>query len=170
MSHDPYNTPSQTKTSDPCTSPAASDETHVQTDSDDEKNERWDDDDENDDVVCNPPSDAPSNDEMSQDKNLKKNSSSSFWELPDKDEARDLRAQSFKQFGNLGNFGLFLIVALIFGYVIGRALDTFFGTKPIFTVFWIVCASIASIREFVRSIKAAKNIPHANDKNDAKVD
>lgn len=165
MSHDPNNTLSQTKASDTINSPVSSDAPDVQNFDDDEKNELWDDDDENDIVACDAPSEASSTADMSQDKNQKKTpASSSFWELPDKDAARDLRAQSFKQFGVLGNFGLFLIVALIFGYVIGRALDTFFGTKPIFTVFWIMCASIASIREFVRSIKAAKNIPNANEK------
>ena len=59
---------------------------------------------------------------------------------------------------SVGNFGLFLLIAIIFGYFIGNALDSFFGTKPVFAVFWVVCAVIASIRELWRSIHKAKRL------------
>ena len=74
------------------------------------------------------------------------------------EEDRKLRAQSYKIAANLGNFGMFLIIALIFGYVIGRWMDGFFGTKPVFMVFWICCAVAASILELVKNIKKAQKL------------
>ena len=74
------------------------------------------------------------------------------------EEDKKLKAQSYKIAANLGNFGMFLIIALIFGYVIGRWMDGFFGTKPVFEVFWICCAVAASILELVKNIKKAQKL------------
>ena len=80
------------------------------------------------------------------------------WHSGDKAESKEVRAESFRLMASVGNFGLFLLIAIIFGYFIGNALDSFFGTKPVFTVFWVVCAVIASIRELWRSIHKAKRL------------
>ena len=80
------------------------------------------------------------------------------WHSGDKAESKEVRAESFRLMASVGNFGLFLLIAIIFGYFIGNALDSFFGTKPVFTVFWVVCAVIASIRELWRSIHNAKRL------------
>lgn len=80
------------------------------------------------------------------------------WHSGDKAESKEVRAESFRLMASVGNFGLFLLIAIIFGYFIGNALDSFFGTKPVFTVFWVVCAVIASIRELWRSIRKAKRL------------
>ena len=80
------------------------------------------------------------------------------WHSGDKAESKEVRAESFRLMASVGNFGLFLLIAIIFGYVIGDALGVFFGTNPVFTVFWVVCAVIASIRELWRSIHKAKRL------------
>ena len=80
------------------------------------------------------------------------------WHSGDKAESKEVRAESFRLMASVGNFGLFLLIAIIFGYFIGNALDSFFGTKPVFTVFWVVCAVIASIRKLWRSIHKAKRL------------
>ena len=80
------------------------------------------------------------------------------WHSGDKAESKEVRAESFRLMASVGNFGLFLLIAIIFGYFIGNALDSFFGTKPVFAVFWVVCAVIASIRELWRSIHKAKRL------------
>ena len=80
------------------------------------------------------------------------------WHSGDKAESKEVRAESFRLMASVGNFGLFLLIAIIFGYFIGNALASFFGTKPVFTVFWVVCAVIASIRELWRSIHKAKRL------------
>lgn len=82
-------------------------------------------------------------------KNVKKN---------DEEEDKKIRAESYKIFGRFGNFGLFLVIALVFAYFIGDFCDRFFGTKPILTVFWLVCAVLASFKEVWRSISAARAI------------
>ena len=74
------------------------------------------------------------------------------------EEDRKLRAQSIKTASNVGNFGMFLIIAVIFGYVIGRWMDGFFGTKPVFIIFWVCCGVAASILELVKNIQKAKNL------------
>lgn len=76
----------------------------------------------------------------------------------DKMESKKVRAESFRLMASVGNFGLFLLLAIIFGYFIGNGLDSFFGTKPVFTVFWVVCAVIASIRELWRSVHRARQL------------
>ena len=80
------------------------------------------------------------------------------WHSGDKAESKEVRAESFRLMASVGNFGLFLLIAIIVGYLIGNAFDAFFGTKPVFTVFWVVCAVIASIRELWRSIHKAKRL------------
>ena len=76
----------------------------------------------------------------------------------EKEADRKLRAESYKIMARVGNFGLFLVIAVIFGWFIGNAMDKFFGTKPVFIVFWIVAAVASSILELVRSVKAAKKL------------
>lgn len=80
----------------------------------------------------------------------------------EKKEAESVRAESLNILGKVGNFGLFLLIAIIFGYFIGDLLDSFFGTKPVFAVFWIGCAVIASFRELWRSVREAKRIGDGN--------
>lgn len=80
------------------------------------------------------------------------------WHSADKTESKKVRAESFRLMASIGNFGLFLLLAIIFGYFIGNGLDSFFGTKPVFTVFWVVCAVIASIRELWRSVHKARQL------------
>ncbi len=80
----------------------------------------------------------------------------------EKKEADRVRAESLNILGKVGNFGLFLLIAIIFGYFIGDQLDSFFGTKPVFAVFWIGCAVIASFRELWRSVREAKRIGDGN--------
>ncbi len=69
-----------------------------------------------------------------------------------------LKSESLKTAAGWGNFGLFLLLAVIFGYFIGHVLDGFFGTKPIFTIFWVCCGVAAAVRELVRTIKAASKL------------
>lgn len=69
------------------------------------------------------------------------------------EEDKRIRAQSLRQASSLGNFGLFLFFAVVFGYVIGRWMDGFFGTKPVFVIFWVVCGIAAAILDFVKSIR-----------------
>ena len=69
-----------------------------------------------------------------------------------------LKTESLKTAAGWGNFGLFLLLAVIFGYFIGNALDGFLGTKPVLTVFWVCCGVAAAVRELVRSIKAASKL------------
>ncbi len=76
----------------------------------------------------------------------------------EKEADRKLRSESYKIMARFGNFGLFLIIAVVFGWFIGSAMDKLFGTNPVFTVFWIVAAVAASILEVVRSVKAAKKL------------
>ena len=81
----------------------------------------------------------------------------------EKEADRKLKADSLKIAANLGNFGIFLVLAVLFGYFIGHALDGFFGTKPILTVFWVCCGVIAAVRELVKNIKAAGKLSEDND-------
>ena len=74
------------------------------------------------------------------------------------DEDKKVRAESMKILTNVGNFGLFLLITLVFGYYIGKWCDKMFGTKPVFTVIWIGFAVAASIRELYRNIKAAQKL------------
>lgn len=76
----------------------------------------------------------------------------------EKEADKKLRAESMKIMASVGNFGIFLILAVLFSYFIGNALDSFFGTKPVFTVFWILCGIAASIRELVSNIKKAMKL------------
>ena len=69
-----------------------------------------------------------------------------------------LKSESLKTAAGWGNFGLFLLLAVIFGYFIGHALDGIFGTKPILTIFWVCCGIAAAVRELVRTIKAASKL------------
>ena len=81
----------------------------------------------------------------------------------EKEADRKLKADSLKIAASLGNFGLFLVLAVLFGYFIGHALDGFFGTKPILTIFWVCCGVAAAVRELVKNIKAAGKL--SEDKN-----
>lgn len=76
----------------------------------------------------------------------------------EKEKERKLLADSRNLAANVGNFGIFLILAVIVGYFIGQFLDDLFGTKPVMTVFWIVCGVAASIQELVRNIKTAAKL------------
>ena len=89
--------------------------------------------------------------------NETENSVAEVSEDPDSDDAR-IRAQSLKQAASLGNFGMFLILAVVIGYVIGRWLDGVFGTKPFFAVFWIVCGVISAILDLAKNIKKASKL------------
>ena len=74
------------------------------------------------------------------------------------EEDKKLKAQSLRQAGDLGSFGLFLLIAVIFSYFIGNWMDGVFNTKPVFTIFWICCGIAASVREMVRNIKKAQKM------------
>lgn len=76
----------------------------------------------------------------------------------EKEADKKIRAESMRIMASLGNFGIFLILAVLFSYVIGNAMDKFFDTKPIFTIFWIVCGVLSSIRELVRNIRKAMKL------------
>lgn len=69
-------------------------------------------------------------------------------------ESRNLAA-------NIGNFGLFLLLAVVAGYFIGNFIDEFLGTKPVFTVFWVVCGIAASVKELMANLKAAQKLADA---------
>ncbi len=90
-------------------------------------------------------------------------------EEADEEADKKLRSESYKIMAEVGNFGLFLVIALIFTYVIGRWMDNLFGTKPVFTIFWIVCGIASSIMELAKSLKKAKKLAE-DDKTDAKTD
>ncbi len=75
-----------------------------------------------------------------------------------KEEDKKLRAESFKLASEFGNMGLFLLFALIFSYAIGNFCDKIFGTKPIFTVFWICCGVAATVLETIKNIKKASKL------------
>ena len=74
------------------------------------------------------------------------------------EENKKIRAQSFKLASEFGSIGLFLLIALLFSYYIGKWCDQAFGTKPIFTVFWICCGIAATILEAIKNIKKASKI------------
>ena len=74
------------------------------------------------------------------------------------EEDRKLRAESYKIMASIGNLGLFLLLAVIVGYFIGDFLDGKLGTKPWFTVFWILCGVAATVKEAIRNIKAAQKL------------
>ena len=81
------------------------------------------------------------------------------------EEDKKLRADSLKLASEFGSIGLFLLIALCFSYYIGKWCDQIFGTKPIFTIFWICCGVAATILEAVKTIKKAS---HLGDSKDAK--
>ena len=54
-------------------------------------------------------------------------------------EDKKLRAESYKIMAHMGNFTLYFLVALVFTWFIGSAMDNFFNTAPVFTIFWIFC-------------------------------
>lgn len=74
------------------------------------------------------------------------------------EEDKKVRSESYRLMANVGNFGLFLLLAVLFGYFIGKTCDEFFGTKPVFTVLWIGFGVAASVLEVVRTIKAAQKL------------
>ena len=75
-----------------------------------------------------------------------------------KEEDKKLRAESFKLASEFGSIGLFLLFAIIFSYYIGKWCDQLFGTKPIFTVFWICCGVAATVLEAIKNIKKASKL------------
>lgn len=76
----------------------------------------------------------------------------------EKEKTRKLLAESRNLAANVGNFGLFLILAVGVGYLIGSFLDEWLGIKPVMTVFWIVCGVASAIIELVKTIKAAAKL------------
>ncbi len=74
------------------------------------------------------------------------------------DEDRKIRAESYKIMASLGNIGIFLLLAVLFTYFIGKWCDDLFGTKPVFTVIWIVLGVAATIKEAVQNIRAASRL------------
>lgn len=114
----------------------------------------------NDSASCTP-SDALENDAGKDDIDTKKES----------DEDKRIRSESLRIMAQLGNFGMFLVLALLFSYFIGNAMDSFFGTKPVFTVFWIACGVFASFRELYRNIRKAMKLaqePNISENSDNK--
>ena len=84
-------------------------------------------------------------------------------------EKKATRTESFRIMAEVGNFGLFLVIAVVFCYAIGKWMDGVFGTKPIFMVFWIVCGVAASILELRKSlIKASKLADNDTKEDDTK--
>ena len=79
-----------------------------------------------------------------------------------KEADKKIRAESFKLASEFGSIGLFLLIALVFSYYIGKWCDGLFGTKPIFTVFWICCGVAASVLEAVRTIKKASQLDQSS--------
>lgn len=76
----------------------------------------------------------------------------------EKEKTRQLLAESRHLAANVGNFGLFLILAVGVGYLIGSFLDDWLGIKPVMTVFWIVCGVASALMELVKNIKAAAKL------------
>lgn len=74
------------------------------------------------------------------------------------DEDRKLRAESYKIMASIGNIGIFLLLAVLFTYFIGKWCDDWFGTKPVFTVIWIAIGVAATIKEAVHNIRAASRL------------
>ena len=83
-----------------------------------------------------------------------------------KEADKKIRAESFKLASEFGSMGLFLLIALVFSYYIGKWCDGLFGTKPIFTVFWICCGVAASVLEAVRTIKKAGKLDQSSGKKE----
>ena len=75
-----------------------------------------------------------------------------------KEADKKLRAESFKLASEFGSIGLFLLLAVLFSYYIGKWCDQLFGTKPIFTVFWICCGIAATVLEAIKNIKKASKL------------
>ncbi|MCL2326204.1 MAG: AtpZ/AtpI family protein [Proteobacteria bacterium] len=61
-----------------------------------------------------------------------------------------------RQTASMGSFALFLGLAVVFGYVIGRYLDNWLGTGPYLTIFWVLCGVAASVMELIKLVRKAK--------------
>ena len=59
---------------------------------------------------------------------------------------------------HMGNFTLYFLVALVFTWFIGSAMDNFFNTAPIFTIFWIICGIASTVLEVRKTLIAAKKL------------
>ena len=79
-------------------------------------------------------------------------------------EDKKLRAESYKIMANMGNFALYLVIALVFTWFIGSAMDNFFGTTPIFTIFWIFCGIASTVLEVRKTLIAAKKLGESEQK------
>ena len=79
-------------------------------------------------------------------------------------EDKKLRAESYKIMANMGNFALYLVIALVFTWFIGSAMDNFFGTTPVFTIFWILCGIASTVLEVRKTLIAAKKLGEADQK------
>ena len=73
-------------------------------------------------------------------------------------EDKKLRAESYKIMAHMGNFTLYFLVALVFTWFIGSAMDNFFNTAPIFTIFWIICGIASTVLEVRKTLIAAKKL------------
>ncbi len=79
-----------------------------------------------------------------------------------KEADKKLRADSFKLASEFGSIGLFLLIAVVISYHIGKWCDQFLGTKPILTVFWICCGIAATVLEAIKNIKKASKLDQSN--------
>lgn len=79
-------------------------------------------------------------------------------------EDKKLRAESYQIMANMGNFALYLVIALVFTWFIGSAMDNFFGTTPVFTIFWIFCGIASTVLEVRKTLIAAKKLGEADQK------
>ncbi len=74
-----------------------------------------------------------------------------------------LKAESMTAFARFSTFGIYLLLAIGLGYLIGHWLDKTFNCEPILTIFWVACGVAAAIMELVKSIKLASHIGDQDD-------
>ncbi|MBQ9817041.1 MAG: AtpZ/AtpI family protein, partial [Proteobacteria bacterium] len=133
----------------------------------------WDDKDEEDDFVVRTEDEAANadssadetSDSTGHDDGFLHNFRNTIPKRPESDpeQQKRIRNESYKILANVGNIGLFFLVAMVICYVIGKACDGFFGTKPVLTIVWIGFGIAATIREMVRIISDAKKLGESKD-------
>jgi F0F1-type ATP synthase assembly protein I len=133
----------------------------------------WDDKDEEDDFVVRTEDEAAhadssadeTSDSTGYDDGFLHNFRNTIPKRPESDpeQQKRIRNESYKILANVGNIGLFFLVAMVICYVIGKACDGFFGTKPVLTIVWIGFGIAATIREMVRIISDAKKLGESKD-------
>lgn len=71
---------------------------------------------------------------------------------------RGIDRESLKAASSMGSFGLYLLIAVLVGYFLGRFIDNFFDTKPVFIIILISAGVVSSIMELVKNIKKASQL------------